>query len=129
MDELIGVARKLGIEVRVEALRVPTRSAGGLCRFKGKPTLLLDQKTSAIDRAGALAEALAQLAPPDGDLEHVYMAPEARELVDVARARALRLASGPSRPSSIPPSPVRTLAHASAKPGLRSAKPRTRAAR
>ncbi len=121
VDELMGVARKLGIEVRVVPLRGPTRSAGGLCRLNGKQMLLLDQKSSAIDRAGALAEALAGL----DDLENVFMAPEARELVHVARVRALRLASGPTRPSSMPPSPIRTLVRA--KPGVRAAKPRARA--
>ncbi|HMR76685.1 MAG TPA: hypothetical protein PKD61_16305, partial [Polyangiaceae bacterium] len=60
VDELAKVARGLGIEVRVVAMRLPTRGAGGLCRVKGKSMILLDQKQAAIDRAGTIAECIVE---------------------------------------------------------------------
>jgi hypothetical protein len=86
-DELVGVAQKLGFEVRVEPFRAATRSAGGLCRLRDRVLILLDANSNAVDQARALAEALATL-----DLEDVYMAPEARGLID-------RLRSGRAAPA------------------------------
>jgi hypothetical protein len=60
VDELAKVARGLGIEVRVVAMRLPTRGAGGLCRVNGKTMIMLDQRQAAIDRAGTLAECIVE---------------------------------------------------------------------
>jgi hypothetical protein len=84
MDELIGVARKLGIEVRSQPIRIPSRSFGGLCRLHGRQVLLLDQKSSVADRVGTIAEALSQF---ERELDGVYLTPEARRMIEVARAK------------------------------------------
>jgi hypothetical protein len=89
-DELVGVAQKLGFEVRVEPFRAPTRSAGGLCRLRDRVLILLDAASNPVDQARAIAEALATL-----DLEDVYMAPEARALIE--RLRAVRARPAPAR--------------------------------
>ena len=89
-DELVGVAQKLGFEVRVEPFRAPTRSAGGLCRLRDRVLILVDAGANPIDQARALAEALATL-----DLEDVYMAPEARGLIE--RLRKVRSPVAPVR--------------------------------
>src|SRR5262249_30815612 len=71
--------------VRIETLRVPVHHAtGGLCRLRGKPVVLLDNRSPMLDRVLTLAEALAPLAQSS---EQVYMAPEARELLETARAK------------------------------------------
>lgn len=119
MDELIGVARKIGIEVRTQPIRIPSRSFGGLCRLRGRQVLLLDQRSSHADRVGTLAEALSQFPQ---ELEGVFMTPEARQVVDSARAkleyaasRELRHAAGAARPPN-----VQMLARP--KPGVRKAR-------
>jgi hypothetical protein len=85
LDELVGAARKLGVDVRIETLRVPVHHAtGGLCRLRGKPVVLLDNRSPMLDRVLTLAEALGSLAQAS---EQVYMAPEARELIENARAK------------------------------------------
>ncbi len=119
MDELIGVAKKLGIEIRVEPIRIPNRSFGGLCRLRGRQILVLDQKSSFADRAGTLAEALTQF---ESQLEGFYLTPEARRLVDAARTRAefavareLKAAAGAPRLPNVP-------ILARPKPGMRKAR-------
>jgi len=85
LDELVGAARKLGVVVRIETLRVPVHHAsGGLCRLRGKAVVLLDNRSPVLDRVLTLADALAPLADSS---EQVYMAPEARELIETARAK------------------------------------------
>jgi hypothetical protein len=118
VDELIGVARKLGIEVRVEHMRLPTHSSGGLCRLKGRQVLLLDSKSSVIDRAGALAEALAGF-----DFDAMELSDDTRTVLESARSRRMRLASGAVTPSTPPPT-VHTLLRA--KPTLRRCRPARR---
>jgi UDP-N-acetylmuramate dehydrogenase len=77
LDELLGVARKLGVPVRVEPFETPAAGGGGLCVVHGRDLVLLDARASPPDRVRALARALAGL-----DVDAVYMAPEARELVE-----------------------------------------------
>jgi hypothetical protein len=119
MDELIGVARKIGIEVRIEPIRIPSRSFGGLCRLRGRQVLVLDQRSSFADRVGTLAEALTQFAR---ELDGVFLTPEARQIVEAARAkvefaaaRELKAAAGAPRTSAIP-------VLARPKPGIRKAR-------
>jgi hypothetical protein len=119
MDELIGVARKIGIEVRSEPIRIPSRSFGGLCRLRGRQVLVLDQRSSFADRVGTLAEALTQFAR---ELDGVFLTPEARQVVESARAklefaaaRELKVASGGARMPSVP-------VLARPKPGVRKAR-------
>ena len=73
LAELERLARTAGIEVRREALPV----AGGLCRLRGKWTLLLDSTLSVGDQMELLVEALRQF-----DLTGVYVRPAVRQLLE-----------------------------------------------
>jgi len=88
-----------------------------MIRLKGKTLVLLDSKSPVVDRLLTLADALVPLA---GASEEIYMAPEARELLDAARAK---------REGRIQPVERRALAVkmlSKPKPGLRRARPRQR---
>ena len=52
---------------------------GGLCVVRGASLVLIDQRAPLPDRLRALARALVEL-----ESETIYMAPEARELVEVS---------------------------------------------
>ena len=64
LGELVNVARKAGVVVRVEPLRTPSRSVGGLCRVAGRPMVILERKSGAVDRAWVIADALRRLGIP-----------------------------------------------------------------
>jgi len=126
MDELLRVARKFGLRVRIEPFEIPGVHAGGLCRVRGRQLILLDQKASVVDRVGALAEALAGF-----DLETVYVAPEARQLIEATLARRRESDQQAERPTSLNGSVGASAAHPQIgsaevhqllvpKPGLRS---------
>ena len=80
LDELIQAARRLGVEVRSEPFETPAAMGGGLCLVRGAHLVLVDLRAPLADRLGALARALRDLGS-----DAVYMAPEARELVDRSR--------------------------------------------
>lgn len=80
LDELIQAARRLGVEVRSEPFETPAAMGGGLCLVRGAHLVLVDLRAPLADRLGALARALRDL-----ESDAVYMAPEARELVDRSR--------------------------------------------
>ena len=79
-DELLQAAGRLGIEVRMEPFETPAVVGGGLCVVRGEPLVLIDQRAPLADRIGALARALAEL-----ESETIYIAPEARELIEAIR--------------------------------------------
>jgi hypothetical protein len=81
LDELVRAAQRLGVEVRSEPFETPAAMGGGLCVVRGAHLVLIDQRAPLADRLGALARALGDLGS-----EAVYMAPEARELVEQGRA-------------------------------------------
>lgn len=76
-DELVRVSEKLGVEVRMEPFETPAIAGGGLCLLRGERLALLDAWAPLRGRVVALARALSQL-----DTETVYMAPEARALIE-----------------------------------------------
>jgi hypothetical protein len=78
-EELIRVAARLGVEVRVEPFETPAAGAGGFCRFQGRALVLLDARAPRSDRVRALARALGRL-----DVDAIYMAPEARAAIESA---------------------------------------------
>jgi hypothetical protein len=80
LDELVQAAQRLGVEVRSEPFETPAAMGGGLCVVRGEHLVLIDQRAPLVDRLRALARALGDLGS-----EAVYMAPEARELVDQSR--------------------------------------------
>ena len=78
LDELVQAAARLGVEVRSEPFETPALMGGGLCVVRGAHLVLIDQQ--AVDRLRVLARA-----PGDLGSEAVYMAPEARELIEHGR--------------------------------------------
>lgn len=82
LDELVQAAQRLGVEVRSEPFETPAALGGGLCLVRGAHLVLIDQRAPLVDRLRALARALGDLGS-----EGVYMAPEARDLVDQSRPR------------------------------------------
>jgi hypothetical protein len=79
-DELLHAAARLGVAVRMEPFETPATMGGGLCVVRGETLVLIDQRAPLFDRIRALARALVLL-----HSETVYMAPEARELVEALR--------------------------------------------
>ena len=79
-DELLLAAERLGVEVRIEPFATPATMGGGLCVVRGETLVLIDQRAPLPDRLRALARALVEL-----HSETVYMAPEARELMEALR--------------------------------------------
>ena len=96
LDELVRVATRLGIDVRIEPFEIPPAGGGGRCVLAGKDLILLDARASLRDRVAALASALANL-----DLDDVYVTPEARDRVEAERdARVLPRERVPLAPRS-----------------------------
>ncbi len=69
-DELLHAAERLGVAVRMEPFETPAIMGGGLCIVRGENLVLIDQRAPLLDRIRALT---------------VYMAPEARELIEALR--------------------------------------------
>ena len=82
LRELCAAASRLGLDVRVEPFDTPARRAGGLCSLRGSKLVLLDGHAPVRDRALALAGALATL-----DVDGIYVAPAARELIEQLQGR------------------------------------------
>jgi hypothetical protein len=61
----------------MEPFETPAALGGGLCVLRGETLVLIDQRAPLLDRIRALAQALVEL-----QSETVYMAPEARELIE-----------------------------------------------
>ena len=92
VHEFLRAADRLGVPVRIEPFETAAVGGGGLCTLRGEPLILLDAHAPLWDRVRALADALAAL-----ESEHVYLVPEARELVDAMKGT--RGPDGPARPS------------------------------
>jgi UDP-N-acetylmuramate dehydrogenase len=85
LDELLRVAGKLGVPVRVEPFETAPAGSGDLCTVDGRPLVLLDARAALPDRVRALARALGRL-----PVEAVYMAPDAREAIEAMSVGADR---------------------------------------
>ena len=79
-DELLRAAERLGASVRVEAFETPAMRGGGLCVVRGETLVLIDQRAPLAERVLALARAVSEL---KSDI--IYMAPEARELIEAIK--------------------------------------------
>ena len=77
LDELLQVAERLGVEVRMEPFETPATMGGGLCVVRGEKLVLIDQSAPLPNRVLALARALSEL-----ESERVYMLPEARAFIE-----------------------------------------------
>ena len=89
LDELVRVATRLGVEVRIEPFETPPARGGGRCLVEGREFILLDARAPLGDRVGALASALSDL-----DLDDVYVTPEARDRVEEARDARVQAREG-----------------------------------
>ncbi len=58
---LCDVAVLAGVEVRVERFAHPLAGKGGLCRVDGVLVVLVDAKLGALEQAGVIGKALAEL--------------------------------------------------------------------
>lgn len=83
-EELLRAAEKLDIRIRIERFEPPATAGGGLCLIRGEPLVLLDGQAPLRDRILALARALAQV-----ESDRVYMAPQARALVEALRGASI----------------------------------------
>ncbi len=90
-NELVAVARTLGVEVRLEPFSTAATSGGGLCTLGGRTLIVIDQRAPLSTRVEVLARALARL-----ETDAVYMTPEARDIVATGHPR------GPLPPSAAP---------------------------
>jgi UDP-N-acetylmuramate dehydrogenase len=96
LDELVRVATRLGVEVRIEPFETPPAGGGGRCLVDGRELILLDARAPLGARVSALASALSGL-----DLDDVYVTPEARDRVEGERdARVLPRERVPLAPLS-----------------------------
>ena len=91
LDELIRAVERLGVEVRMEPFETSATMAGGLCVLRGEKLVLIDRSAPLRERILALARALSEL-----ESETVYMAPEAREIVEAIQGK--RFADGMNGP-------------------------------
>ena len=55
------LAARAGVAVRVERFEHPLAGKGGLCRVEGVLVVLVDAKLGALEQAGVVGEALAEL--------------------------------------------------------------------
>lgn len=67
------LARRVGLEVRVEEPWKGGPSAGGMCLLRGRPVVLLDALAPLPDRVEVLCEALSGF-----DLDSVFLPPALR---------------------------------------------------
>jgi hypothetical protein len=58
---LANVAEGAGVEVRIERFDHPLAGKGGLCRVEGVLVVLVDAKLGALEQAGVIGQALAEL--------------------------------------------------------------------
>jgi hypothetical protein len=67
LNELIGAAKLMSIEVRTEKLlrEVGYRARSGRCRVRGKDLILIDRDASISDQIDFLSTELAQVQSPD----------------------------------------------------------------
>ncbi len=84
LDELLRVARGLGVRVRTEWFETPASGGGASCVLRGEALILLDERAPLRDRVTALARALGA-----HDVDRVFIVPEARAALD-ALAPGLR---------------------------------------
>ncbi len=82
LAQLEALALRLGLVVRVESFHEEIfQSRGGLCRVRGRPTVLVNSAHSRGDRIRTLAEALSAF-----DLDAIYLPPLVRERIESARS-------------------------------------------
>jgi hypothetical protein len=82
--ELLNVAERAGISVRVEPLDpdlFETRR-GGMCRIEGVRTIVVDARAPIEEKISVLLRALGQV-----ELDAIYMRPELRDRINSLKLR------------------------------------------
>ncbi|MBI5582630.1 MAG: hypothetical protein HY892_02290 [Deltaproteobacteria bacterium] len=78
LDQLEALAQRLGISVRYEMLSGEEASgAGGLCRVKGRPVVIIHTQAATHVKIRILIESLKQF-----PLDDFYLKPALRELLE-----------------------------------------------
>ncbi len=77
LNQLEGLAEKLGIPIRYEIIQDELTGLGGLCRIEGQYILIIHSKATVKDKIEIIAEALRRF-----DLSDIYLKPVLRELLD-----------------------------------------------
>ena len=90
---LTALAARAGIEVRVERFEHPLAGKGGLCRIEGERVILVDAKLGALEAAGVIGLALAEL-----DLDDVEVPPELEPYLETGHAEVKQLGRPRLRP-------------------------------
>lgn len=91
-DDLLRVAKTLGVASRVESFETPATAGGGSCVLRGEPLILLDARAPLRERIEALARALSEL-----DSEAIFMTPAAREALEAMRQSPAAVGRGAGR--------------------------------
>jgi hypothetical protein len=105
LSELLRVAREIGLEVRSLSVRGKHAGAGGLCTIRGKAVVILNERTSVIERTTVLGDALS-----GRNLSELSMPHEARGFIAARTRTRSRLLLPERRPG----------------PGLAACRPRAR---
>lgn len=77
LNQLEGLADKLGIPIRYEIIQDELTGPGGLCRIEGKYVLIIHSKATAKEKIQIMIEALKRF-----DLGDIYLKPALRELME-----------------------------------------------
>ncbi len=80
IDQLEELIRSFGVQIRREPIKQDedlVKVVGGLCLLRGEYVLIINSKTSTMERIWTLATALKHF-----DLDRIYLRPVLRELLD-----------------------------------------------
>lgn len=98
--ELEGLLVRLGVEIHIEPFDEDSATSGGLCLLYGKSLLIVDSKTSLMERNRLILDCLRTF-----DLEGIYTAPYIREQIGRLQpggGRPKTFDTDPASPDSIP---------------------------
>jgi hypothetical protein len=78
MAGLQEILESVGVEVRCERMKGDVAFfPGGLCRLKGRPVVIINNRASQLERLMILARAVKGF-----DLSHIYLKPAVREFLE-----------------------------------------------
>jgi N-dimethylarginine dimethylaminohydrolase len=80
IEQLEELIKSFGVHIRSEPIKQDedlVKVFGGLCLLRGKYVLIINSKTTTMDRIKTLATALRHF-----DLDQIYLLPALRELLD-----------------------------------------------
>lgn len=83
LGELEALAHNLDVEIRYETFEDEPFAAGGICRIRGKPIIMVNKSASLQEKCRTLAKALSRF-----DLNGLYLKPALRELLEAPQTEA-----------------------------------------